>query len=354
MVTKSHCYRHLPEADMNFQERYDRQIKLPELGEQGQQKLKNARVLIVGVGGLGCPSAQYLVAAGIGHLGLMDGDRLDVSNLHRQILFTEKHVGQSKATAAREELLARNSQIEITAYDDHLTEKNAEQIFSKYDIIVDGTDNFQTKYLINDACILTNKPFIGASIYKYQGQISVFNFMNGPTYRCFYPTYKWEDNRNCEETGVLGVLPGILGVMQATEVLKMILGIGEVLSGKMKIIDALHFTDQLISFPRNQDQIDLVKNRPLQAILIKCSLSDSSKTYLDIRESFEQPRVEKKSVINIPLSQLTDRIKEIPRETEVHVFCQSGMRSKKAVELLTSEHGFSNLVDAGGIENIIK
>ncbi len=353
MVTKSPCYRHLPEASMNFSERYDRQIKLPELGEQGQQKLRNARVLIVGVGGLGCPCAQYLVAAGIGHLGLMDGDCVDVSNLHRQILFSERHVGYFKAKAAREELLARNSQIEITAYDEHLTEKNALQIFSKYDIIVDGTDNFQTKYLINDACVLVDKPFAGASIYKYQGQLSVFNFMNGPTYRCFYPKYKWEDNRNCEETGVLGVLPGILGVMQATEVLKMILGVGEVISGKMKIIDTLHFTDQLISFPRNQDHIDLIKNRPLQAIVVKCSLSDSSKTYLDVRESFEQPRAENESVINIPLGELVDRYKEIPQDQKIHVFCQSGIRSKKAVELLTSDHGFSNLVDAGGIENII-
>ena len=204
--------------------RYDRQIKLDEVGNSGQEKLRNASVLIVGVGGLGCPAAQYLVGAGIGRIGLMDHDRVSLSNLHRQTLFSEGDIGNSKAKVAQEKLQQLNSEIELIAIEDALTIANAENLFNEYDIILDGTDNFETKYLINDACILTGKPWVYASIYKHEGQLSIFNYQDGPSYRCLFPKTTLQ-NISCEATGVLGVTPGILGTLQAAEVLKMTLEI---------------------------------------------------------------------------------------------------------------------------------
>jgi adenylyltransferase/sulfurtransferase len=333
--------------------RYDRQIKLPEVGREGQEKLKNSRVLIVGAGGLGCPAAQYLVGAGVGTIGLIDHDLVDKTNLHRQVLYTEANIGEPKAHAAKNSLEQLNSQITIVAHNEKLTEVNALALFEDYDVILDGTDNFQTKYLINDACVLSDKVFVGASIYKYQGQLSVFNYQKGPTYRCLYPTQQINDNSNCEESGVLGVLPGIMGSMQASEVLKIILEIGTVLSGKLKIFDTLTMDSQMISFKRNQDQIDLVKNRPLQLEAIRCTLVEKGVIYLDVREPYEQPRPEHKRLINIPLGELEQRHSEVPKTEEVHVFCQSGIRSKKAISILAKEYGFTNLVDVeGGIETI--
>ncbi|MEO9485738.1 MAG: HesA/MoeB/ThiF family protein [Ekhidna sp.] len=333
--------------------RYDRQIKLPEIGEAGQKKIQKARVLIVGAGGLGCPSAMYLAAAGVGTLGLVDHDIVDATNLHRQILFTEEDIGRNKAEAAKSALQKRNSSIAIKAYSKPFDIQNASSLVADYDLILDGTDNFQTKYLINDACMKADKPFVGASIYKYQGQLSVFNYHEGPSYRCLYPTHHYKDNSNCEETGVLGVLPGIMGTMQATEALKIILEIGTPLSGQLKIVDTLTMQDQLIKFLRNDQEIDRIKKEPLSLEEAICSISDQNHLYLDVREPFEQPRPSNKNLLVIPLNQLKDRHEEIPRGDEVHVFCQSGIRSKKAKALLEKEFGFNNLVDAGGIEEII-
>lgn len=338
---------------MNHSARYDRQIKLAEIGEEGQKKLSIKKVLIVGVGGLGCPAAQYLAAAGVGRIGLLDHDVVDITNLHRQVLFSEEDIGKSKSEVAQLKLQRANSDIEIIAINDRLTEKNALELIGSYEIILDGTDNFQTKYLINDACVLKDKPFVGASIYKYQGQLSVFNYKGGPTYRCLYPDHHLKDNNNCEETGVLGVLPGILGTMQAAEVLKMILGIGTVLSGKLKIVDTLSSTEQQITFQKDPKQVELVKNRPLTAETIHCMLDD--KIYLDVREPFEQPRASNERVLVIPINQLMERLSEIPKEETVHVFCQSGIRSRKAIKQLSEEFGFTNLVDVeGGIEKMLK
>jgi len=340
---------------MSNNNRYDRQVKLPEIGIKGQQKLKDTSVLIVGVGGLGCPAAQYLTAAGVGRIGLLDHDVVDLTNLHRQILFCENHVGKPKAEVAKEVLSKHNSEVSFTTYVERLNEKNALDIFQGYDIILDGTDNFQAKYLINDVCVLLDKSFVGASIYKYQGQISVFNYENGPTYRCLYPNHHFKDNNNCEDTGVLGVLPGLMGVMQAKEALKLILGIGNVLSGKMKLVDTLNQSEQIIQFQRNEFQVSLVKNRPLQLEQLTCELPDSKKIYLDVREPYEEPRPNHPSLISIPLNQLGEKLIEIPREKEIHVFCQSGIRSKKAIALLEKEFGFTNLVNVeGGIESLIK
>lgn len=333
--------------------RYDRQIKLDEVGFSGQEKLKNSSVLIVGVGGLGCPAAQYLGGAGVGRIGLMDHDRVSLSNLHRQVLFDEKDVGKSKAAVAKEKLQKLNSEVEIEDYQEALTIDNAEILFQQYDIIIDGTDNFETKYLINDACILTEKPWVYASIYKHEGQLSVFNYKNGPSYRCLFPKTTHQ-NVSCEATGVLGVTPGILGMLQATEVLKIILETGNLLSGKLKLINILSGTEQVMNIQQRPEEIEKIKKNRIFPVKIVCELKDNSKTFLDIREVFEQPKVASENIIQIPLSTIDEHIWEIPREEEVLVFCQSGKRSKKLVDLLKAEYGFENLKNVeGGIKTII-
>ena len=333
--------------------RYDRQITLDEVGADGQEKIKNSSVLIIGVGGLGCPAAQYLVGAGVGRVGLMDHDKISISNLHRQVLFNEEDIGKSKAAVAREKLLFVNSEIEIFAIEEALTIENAEKLFSEYDIIIDGTDNFETKYLINDAAILTNKPWIYASIYKNEGQLAVFNFQNGPSYRCLFPKTT-RQNVSCEATGVLGVVPGIFGMFQATEALKMILDVGKLLSGTLKISNLLSGSEQIIKIQKREEEIEKIRKNGISPVKIECELKDRSKTYLDIREIFEQPKITSEEVIQIPMSQLDERLWEIPKNKEIFVFCQSGKRSKKIVELLQADYGYENLKNVeGGIETII-
>ena len=334
--------------------RYDRQIKLGEVGESGQEKLRNASVLIVGVGGLGCPAAQYLAGAGVGKLGLMDHDMVSVTNLHRQVLYDENDVGKSKALVAKEKLQRLNSEIEILAIEEALSIENAEQLFSEYDLILDGTDNFETKYLINDACILTGKAWIYASIYKNEAQLSVFNYENGPSYRCLFPKTT-RQNVSCEATGVLGVVPGIFGMLQATEALKMILGVGKILAGKLKLSNLLSGSEQILNIQLKSEEIAKVKKNGIIPVRIACELKDTDKKYLDVREEFEQPKVDSGNVIHIPLGDLQDRIEEIPQQEEVLVFCQSGKRSRKAVEMLKRDFGFQNLRNVeGGIDNVMK
>lgn len=334
--------------------RYDRQIKLGEVGDSGQEKLRNASVLIVGVGGLGCPAAQYLAGAGVGKLGLMDHDRVSVTNLHRQVLYDENDFGKSKALVAKEKLQRLNSEIEILAIEEALSIDNAERHFSQYDLILDGTDNFETKYLINDACILTGKAWIYASIYKNEAQLSVFNYENGPSYRCLFPKTT-RQNVSCEATGVLGVVPGIFGMLQATEALKMILGVGKVLSGRLKLSNLLSGSEQILNIQLKPEEIEKVKKNGIIPVNIACEMKDADKKYLDVREEFEQPKVDSGNVIHIPLGDLKDRIEEIPQQEEVLVFCQSGKRSRKAVEMLERDFGFQNLRNVeGGIDNVMK
>ncbi|GLU44570.1 HesA/MoeB/ThiF family protein [Allomuricauda sp. NBRC 101325] len=333
--------------------RYDRQIKLQEVGLDGQVKLRNAKVLIVGVGGLGCPAAMYLAGAGVGKIGLMDHDMVDVSNLHRQVLFLESDVGRSKAVAAKQRLEKQNSDVQFSVYDEPLTVDNAENIIQQYDVVLDGTDNFETKYLINDACILANKPWVFASIYKNEGQLSVFNYKNGPTYRCVFPK-STRQNISCEATGVLGVLPGILGTLQAAEVLKIVLGAGEVLSGKLKLINMMQASEQTIKINKRHEEIEKIRKHGIAPVYIDCDLKDKEHWYLDVREVYEQPKPKGKKVLSIPMGDLTSRYQEIPNNQDVFVFCQSGKRSKNAIEILKNEFGFHNLKNVeGGIETII-
>lgn len=333
--------------------RYDRQIKLDIVGVSGQEKLGNSSVLIVGVGGLGCPAAQYLAGAGIGRIGLMDHDKVSITNLHRQVLYDGFDVGKPKALVAKEKLQRVNSEIEIVAIEEALTIENAEMFFNQYDLILDGTDNFETKYLINDACILAGKPWVYASVYKNEGQLSVFNYQGGPSYRCLFPKTT-RQNVSCEATGVLGVTPGILGMLQAAETLKIILGAGNVLSGKLKLINILSGTDQILKIQPKQEEIEKIRKQGIIPVRIDCEIKDAGKTYLDVREAFEQPKVNSENVIHIPLGSLQDRLSEIPNLEEVLVFCQSGIRSRKAVEMLQKEFGFQNLKNVeGGIETLI-
>ncbi|MCA0959449.1 HesA/MoeB/ThiF family protein [Muricauda ruestringensis] len=333
--------------------RYDRQIKLTEVGLEGQEKLRNAKVLLVGVGGLGCPAAMYLAGAGVGKIGLMDHDKVDLSNLHRQVLFQESDVGKSKAVVSKERLEKQNSEVAYEVYEEPLTIENAENIINQYDVVLDGTDNFETKYLINDACILADKPWVFASIYKNEGQLSVFNYKNGPTYRCLFPK-STRQNISCEATGVLGVLPGILGTLQAAEVLKIILGEGDVLSGKLKLINMMQASEQTININKRPAEVERIRNNGIAPVYIDCDLKHKEHWYLDVREVFEQPKPKGKKVLSIPMGDLTSRYQEIPSNQDVFVFCQSGKRSKNAIEILKNEFGFHNLKNVeGGIETII-
>ncbi|OBX25421.1 adenylyltransferase/sulfurtransferase [Gelidibacter algens] len=332
--------------------RYDRQIKLDEVGVSGQEKLRKASVLIVGVGGLGCPAAQYLTGAGVGKIGLMDHDTISITNLHRQVLYDENDLGKPKALVAKQKLHRLNSEVELIAIEEALTKDNAEQLFNQYDLILDGTDNFETKYLINDACILAGKPWVYASIYKNEGQLSVFNYKNGPSYRCLFPKTT-RQNVSCEATGVLGVVPGIFGMLQAMEALKIILGVGKELSGKLKISNLLSGSEQILNFQQRPEEIEKVKKIGIMQVRMDCEMIDSDKKYLDVREAFEQPKVTAANVIHIPLGELGHRSNEIPKQEEVLVFCQSGKRSQQAVAMLQTDFGFQNLKNVkGGIKTI--
>lgn len=337
----------------DLKNRYSRQIRLSEVGTEGQKALSNARVLIVGMGGLGCPAAQFLAAAGVGSIGLMDHDTVQPSNLHRQILYRENDIGQPKAEMARRALEEINSDINIRAITDWLTEDSAVELLESYDLVIDGSDNFRTKYLINDASVLTQKPWIYASIFKFQGQLSVFNYRNGPTYRCLFPT---TTNRNvsCEEVGVMGPLPGVLGTMQASEAIKIILNSGGVLSGKLKLIDLMSHRDQLIEIQRNDSEIEKVRNRGIIPEVFRCRLESSDKFYLDVRDPFEEPQLDAENVINIPMSRLDEKQTDIPSDQPIHVICQTGKRSKQAVDQLKEKYGMTNLVNVdGGVQAIM-
>ncbi|MBL4668869.1 MAG: HesA/MoeB/ThiF family protein, partial [Flavobacteriales bacterium] len=292
--------------------RYSRHLSLEKVGLSGQEKLKLAKVLVIGSGGLGCPVLQYLTAAGIGTIGIIDFDNVDETNLQRQILFTTNDIGTNKAVAAGNRLKQLNPYIDFNIYPERLTTKNALNLFSDYDIIVDGTDNFSTRYLVNDACVITNKPLIYGAIYKFEGQVTVFNYQKGPTYRCLFPEPpKAGSVPNCSEIGVLGVLPGIIGTQQANEVLKLILGIGESLSGKLLTYDSLNNSFLTLTINRSEKEVQKVLDEKsnfeqidydffcgikideymneVSAQELKELLEKESIQVIDVRESYETP-----------------------------------------------------------------
>jgi len=253
-------------------QRYSRHIIIPEIGIIGQEKIKNSKVLVIGAGGLGCPVGQYLAAAGVGTIGIVDFDEVDESNLQRQILFTPEDIGKSKAEVAAQKLKKQNPNLQFTIYNLQFTSANSLDIIKNYDIIVDGSDNFPTRYLVNDSCVILGKPLVSGSVFKFQGQVSVFNYKNGPTYRCLFPEPPNSDDvPNCTEIGVLGVLSGIIGTIMANETLKIILEIGKVLSGKLLVMDTLSLTMQTLSFRRNPKNLN-IKN--LIDYQVFCSSND--------------------------------------------------------------------------------
>lgn len=343
-------------------QRYLRHILLKEIGEAGQIKLKQARVLVIGAGGLGCPVLQYLTAAGVGKIGFIDDDLVDNSNLQRQILFSEKNIGMPKVIAAKNRLQKMNSSIELVAYNERLTAKNAVDLFSVYDIIVEGSDNFTTKYLANDAAVLAEKPLVFGSIYKFEGQVSVFNYQDGPTYRCLFPEPgAVEEMPSCNEVGVLGILPGIVGNLQVNEVLKMILGIGNVLCGKLLIFDALEMQTRILPFSKNPD----VEITELKEITFSCDTkpddSISYEEYLKTRSSFillDVRNHEERNSFNIgglhiPLSELRNRCDELASEDNLLVYCASGIRSSRAISELKNKFSDKKIYNLeGGLKKV--
>lgn len=347
--------------------RYSRHIVLPEIGADGQEKINKAKVLVIGAGGLGCPVLQYLTAAGIGTTRIVDSDIVDESNLQRQILFSVHDIGKPKTEVARQKLSLLNPFCQFQVENYRLTATNALEIIKEYDLVIDGSDNFPTRYLVNDACVMLNKPLVFGSVFKFEGQVSVFNYKNGPTYRCLFPQPP-QDSPNCEEIGVLGVLPGIIGTIMANEALKVVLGIGEVLSGKLFVLDALSMSTQIISFEKNpansiiEKLIDYelfcsslnekVMSREITSVELK-KMIDSKADFqlIDVREKLEYLISNIKGE-NIPLGSIEKNINRISRDRKVVIHCKTGVRSKKAIDLLEKKYGFTNLYNlAGGIDS---
>lgn len=312
---------------------------LPELGVEGQQKLKAASVLVIGAGGLGCPVLLYLSAAGVGRIGVIDHDLVDESNLQRQILYNTTDIGKNKAETAVFKLEQLNPHISFDCYTFRLTIENAPAIISKYDVVIDGSDNFPTRYLVNDTCVELGKSLVFGSLFKFEGQVSVFNFMGGPDYRSLYPEPPLaEDVPNCGESGVIGTLPGIVGTYMANETIKLIAGFGETLSGKLMTIDALNNDIRIFKLQKQADQKQQVNTKSPSFISITIDdlkdWQDRHEDFLliDVRESYEYDE-NNIGGLNIPLYELVDRLTELPSAQKLVFYCTSGYRSKIAINL---------------------
>ncbi len=334
--------------------RYNRHIILSEIGEQGQEKLKAANVLVAGCGGLGCPCLQYLVAAGVGHIGIIDFDLVSESNLQRQILFSTQDIGKSKVLVAKKKLNKQNPFVKIKTYAEKINPENALIILKKYDIIIDCTDNFSTRYLLNDACVILKKPLVSGSVFKFDGQATVFNYQDGPTYRCLYPEPPLpKDMPNCNDIGILGVVPGMIGAMQANETIKIITGIGDVLKGKLFTFNALTMEFNIFSFQKDEENKNI---RKLSEFTQVCSIevkeisADELKQKIQNKEDFQliDVREEQEHQANniggelIPLNSLSQNLDKISADKQVIVYCQLGARSRKAVEFLQQKQ-FTNI-----------
>jgi sulfur-carrier protein adenylyltransferase/sulfurtransferase len=319
--------------------RYARHLILPEVGEAGQEKLKAGSVLVVGAGGLGSPVGLYLAAAGVGRIGLVDFDDVDTSNLHRQVLYGTSDVGKPKLDAAKTRLQDLNPDINIETHGAALTSDNALEIIEKYDIIVDGTDNFATRYLVNDACVLLGKPNVYGSIFRFEGQASVFSAEEGPCYRCLYPEPPPPHLvPSCAEGGVLGVLPGVIGTIQATETIKLITGIGETLVGRLLLFDALRMSFRTLRLKQQHEShaaitglIDYDQFCNPANLHEVTELGDA--VVVDVREQYEWDAGHIDGARHIPLGELPNRLNELPRDADVVFYCQSGGRSARALDV---------------------
>jgi len=360
-------------SDQNLYERYHRQIILPEFGEGGQQKLLEAKVLVIGAGGLGCPVLQYLAAAGIGTIGIVDDDVVALNNLHRQVLYSVNDIGFSKAERARDILQQLNPDIKIIPYNERLENQNALMLFDVFDVIIDGTDNFSTRYMINDACVLLNKPLVYGAISQFEGQVSVFRNENEEdvNYRDMFPDPPKEGEvLNCAEAGVLGVLPGIIGTMMANETIKLITGIGEPLISQIFTYNALNnqvYTLNLTArtetrslIPKDRRaflQMDYewlcsspVNDAEIDSDTFSKMIANRNVDVIDVRELHETPTVNEFIHIRIPLAQLAENSSQIKSENVI-AFCQSGKRSLQATKILSGIFGDSKKIYSlrGGI-----
>ena len=371
----------LPDLTRSELYRYARHLALPEVGLDGQRRLKNARVVCVGAGGLGSPLALYLAAAGVGTLGIVDFDIVDESNLQRQLLHGTGDVGRSKLDSAFDSLREVNPHVEVVGHHERLTAENALGILGDYDVVVDGTDNFPTRYLVNDACVLLGKPNVYGSVFRWEGQVSVFATEGGPCYRCLFREPPPPGLvPNCAEGGVLGVLPGIIGATQAMETIKLILGVGSTLAGRLLIFDALEMTWREISLSKNNDcpicgqeptQIGLIDYevfcgvKPTQADVqaessatvpevpaasVAAQLESEAPPFLlDVREPWEWAvsSLAGRGARLIPLGELEDRLGEVPRDCPVVVYCRTGQRSLTAARRL-AEAGYERVSNLQG------
>ncbi len=365
----------VPQTQLSQSEikRYSRHLIMPEVGLEGQKKLKQAKVLCVGAGGLGSPLTLYLAAAGVGRIGIVDFDVVDESNLQRQVIHSTHDVGRPKLDSARETLEGINPEIRIDTHEIRLSSQNALELFQDYDIIADGTDNFPTRYLVNDACTLSGKPNVYGSIFRFEGQVSVFCTPEGPSYRCLYPEPPPPGLvPSCAEGGVLGILPGLIGVIQATEVIKLILGKGEPLIGRLLLVDALSMSfrelklrrnplwpagsphptvrelidyEQFCGIPQEPTKPDVEEVTPTE---LKAELDQGRDIFiLDVRNPDEWEIGHLEQAALIPLDELQERLNELDPAREIVVHCKSGARSARAIEQM-KEHGFSKLRNLEG------
>jgi molybdopterin/thiamine biosynthesis adenylyltransferase/rhodanese-related sulfurtransferase len=358
--------------------RYSRHLIMPEVGMEGQLKLKDAKVLLVGTGGLGAPLGMYLAAAGIGRIGLVDFDVVDFSNLQRQVIHGTKDVGKKKLDSAAETMLDINPYVQIDKYEVALTSENAMEIIAPYDMVIDGTDNFPTRYLVNDACVLSGKPNVYGSIFRFEGQATVFAYEGGPCYRCLYPEPPPPGLvPSCAEGGVLGILPGTIGLIQATEAVKLILGIGEPLKGRLMLYDALAMKFRELKLRRNPE-CPVCGDHPTIKELIDyqqfCGVTPAAPepvaaaasateiepadvkaridrgdnfVLIDVREPHEYQICNIPFARLIPLGELPKRLSEIQKSDDIVVHCKSGMRSAKAQDLL-KQSGFPKVLNMRG------
>ena len=360
------------------QERYQKHLNLPEIGAAGQLRLKNARVLVVGAGGLGCPVLLYLTAAGVGSIGIVDPDVVSLSNLQRQVLYTTDEVGKPKAKMAVAHLNRLNPDLTFTAYNVALDRTNARSIIDQYDIVVDCTDNFTVRYVVNDMCVLLDKPFVYGAIHRFEGQVAVLNApvsvndagetQRGPTYRCLFPEAPNQlEIPNCSDTGVLGVLPGVIGTYQASETIKLITGIGEPLTSQLLLVDLLTMNQQKINTRRRADAKALAKQGMAVADttsktgvgpqkmtareLANRLAADEPVFLLDVRERPEYELCHLSDAVLIPVGMIPNNRKRIPTDRPVVVYCHHGIRSANVAEYLYAQDGLTNLYNLdGGID----
>lgn len=346
--------------------RYSRQTQLSNFGEAAQQKLRNAKVLVVGAGGLGVPVLQYLTGMGIGTLGVMDMDTISLTNLHRQVLYTEDEVGQSKVITAVNKLKELNQEVKFQVYNEAISPQNALAIIENYNVVVDATDNFSTRYLLNDACVILNKPLIYGAVQQYEGHVSVFNFNGGPTYRCLYPTPPASNEiPDCNIAGVLGVVPGIVGCQQALQVVKVLTGVGQTLSGYLQIYDFLQddqYKVKLKAKPENKHITTLQQSYEAAAVCNTVSLLSVEELYdwyesdkvfdlIDVREPDEFEEEHLQGAVSVPLMQLKPDALIIQPNVPIVTFCEKGARSNKAAQMLQKQYPLATIYSVlGGMD----